>query len=287
MKNTLHFWVVGGDMRQMWLQRHLQDHGHTVTTFALDGGFCPVCAPTLDGCGLADCVVLPLPVVDSGGYLSAPFSDEKVAFSHLLDQLSPNQFVCGGRVGQITHALGLQRGITIHDYLAREELAIANAVPTAEGCLQLAMERLPITVHGARILVIGYGRVGRATAVRFGALGAKVTVAARRYDQLACSKSDGFDADRIGQLAGYLCSYDCVVNTVPAEILGESELTDIEPDCLIIDLASAPGGVDLNAATRLERTIVTAPALPGRVAPSSAGALIQHTIYHMLEEIGF
>ena len=63
------------------------------------------------------------------------------------------------------------RGLTIQDYFAREELAVANAVPTAEGAVQLAMEHLPITIHGARVLVVGFGRVGRTTAQRFQALG--------------------------------------------------------------------------------------------------------------------
>ena len=47
------------------------------------------------------------------------------------------------------------------------------------------MEQLPITIHGARVLVVGFGRVGRALAQRLAALGAKVTVAARRYESLA------------------------------------------------------------------------------------------------------
>ena len=55
---------------------------------------------------------------------------------------------------------------------------IANAVPTAEGAVQLAMEELPITLHGARVLVVGFGRVGKLTAHRFRALGARVSVAA-------------------------------------------------------------------------------------------------------------
>ena len=202
------------------------------------------------------------------------------------DRLVAGQMLCGGRVDPVTAALAAERGLTVRDYFAREELAVANAVPTAEGAIQIAMEQLPITIHGARVLVVGFGRVGRALAQRLAALGAKVTVAARRYESLAWAQASGYGAEQTGQLAGWLCGYDLVVNTVPALVLGEAELADLKPDCLVLDLASKPGGVDLEAAGRLGRTVIWALSLPGKVAPVTAGAAIKNTIYHMLHELG-
>ena len=123
-----------------------------------------------------------------------------------------------------------------------EQCKIPHAVPTAEGAIQIAMEELPITIHGARVLVIGYGRVGRMTAQRFQALGARVSVAARKYADLAWAESQGLGVEQTGRLLGWLCSYDLVINTVPARVLGEAELGDLKPGCLVIDLASNPGG---------------------------------------------
>lgn len=179
------------------------------------------------------------------------------------------------------------RGLILRDYFAREELAVANAVPTAEGAVQLAMEQMPVTIHGARVLITGFGRVGQAAARRFAALGARVSVAARRYEQLALAESEGYGAEQIGGLDGWLCGYDLVVNTVPAPVLGETELKDLRPDCLIIDLASKPGGVDLRAAGELGLTVIWALSLPGKVAPVTAGAAIKSTIYNMLQEAGY
>ena len=130
------------------------------------------------------------------------------------------------------------------------------------------------------------GRVGRALAQRLAALGAKVTVAARRYESLAWAQASGYGAEQTGQLAGWLCGYDLVVNTVPTLVLGEAELADLKPDCLVLDLASKPGGVDLEAAGRLGRTVIWALSLPGKVAPVTAGSAIKNTIYHMLHELG-
>ena len=148
------------------------------------------------------------------------------------------------------------------------------------------MEELPITLHGARVLVIGYGRLGRALAPRLSALGARVSVAARKYAALAWAESFNWGTERIGQLAGWLCGYDLVVNTVPAPVLGEAELEELKPDCLVIDLASKPGGVDFAAAARLGRKVVWALSLPGKTAPVTAGRAIQTAIYNILSELG-
>jgi len=290
MKRELNFWVVGGDTRQVELARLLAQDGHTVHAYALGElepapGLFP--EEELDQIQRADCVVLPLTVCGGDGLLNAPLSPEERPLVHILDLLSPRQFLCGGRVDEATGILAGERGLAIADYYDREELAVANAVPTAEGAVQLAMEHLPITIHGARVLVVGFGRVGRLTAQRFAALGAKVSVAARKYEQLAWAQAMGFGAEQLAHLAGWLCGYDLVINTVPSRVLGRTELEDLKDGCLILDLASKPGGVDLAAAGELGLTVIWALALPGKVAPVTAGAAIKTTIYNMLQESGY
>ena len=289
MRNELNFWVVGGDMRQAKLAELLSADGHTVHTYALEelGPLAGVhAAEDLGEAELADCVVLPLPAAGEGGRLNAPLSGAAHPMEEVLAALRPGQVVCAGRVDPATAALAEGRGLTLHDYFTREELAVANAVPTAEGAIQIAMEELPITLHGARALVIGYGRLGRALAPRLSALGARVSVAARKYAALAWAESFNWGTERIGQLAGWLCGYDLVVNTVPARVLGEAELEELKPDCLVIDLASKPGGVDFAAAARLGRKVVWALSLPGKTAPVTAGRAIQTAIYNILSELG-
>lgn len=290
MKHELNIWVVGGDQRQARLAQLLSQDGHTVYTYALDlaqdlSG--PIAQSSPLSISLADCVILPLPVSQGEGKLNAPLSAGDHPLVDLLDRLSPGQFLCGGRLDPQVQALAQARGLTLRDYFAREELAVANAVPTAEGAVQLAMEHLPITIHGARVLVIGFGRVGRLTAQRFHALGASVTVAARKYDQLAWAQAMGFGAEHLEQLRDFLCGCDLVINTVPAQVLGQDELAETKEDCLILDLASKPGGVDLGAAGELGRTVIWCLSLPGKVAPVTAGAAIKTTIYNMLHELDY
>ncbi len=248
MKNALNFWVIGGDMRQAKLAELLADDGHTVHTLALDK------APELSGvmaekglaqAALADCVVLPLPAEVEEGSINCLLASVPLATAQVIAALRPGQIVCAGRISPALAQIAQERGLLLHDYFQREELAIANAVPTAEGAVQIAMEELPITLHGARVLVVGYGRVGKLVAHRFSVLGARVSVAARKFSDLAWAETMGYGVEQIGRLAGWLCSYDLVINTVPARTLGEQELKDLKPGCLVVDLASKPGGVDV------------------------------------------
>ena len=78
--------------------------------------------------------------------------------------------------------------------------------------------------------------------------------------------------------------YDLVFNTIPAPVFTRRVLAQARPGTILIDLASAPGGIDLEAAGKLPIRTVQALALPGRVAPKAAGEIIKHTIYHMMEE---
>lgn len=162
----------------------------------------------------------------------------------------------------------------------------ANALPTAEGALQLAMENTERTIHASRCLVIGYGRIGKLLAERLLALGAEVTVSARRYGDLAWIDAWGYQSLRTGALTGELERFDLIFNTAPALILDAARLEEVREDCVILDLASAPGGVDFDAARRLGRQVIAAPGLPGKAAPRSAAAAIRESIYHILEERG-
>lgn len=245
MRQRLHFWVIGGDPRQMTLAQSLWEDGHTVHTYALEeSGESPLHAGSLENAHLADCVILPLPALD-GGKINAPLCRSDLPLSETLDALRPGQLLCAGRVSPLLQQEAARRELTLVDYFEREELAIANAVPTSEGAIQIAMEELPITLHNAKVLVIGYGRLGKVLARQLRGLGAHVSVAARSYPDLAWAQVWSYGVEHSDQLSGWLCAYDLIVNTVPAPVLDREALHDLKPGCLVIDLASKPGGAGL------------------------------------------
>ena len=278
-----HIWVVGGDRRQETAARLLAADGWQVHTYALPG---PAEARNPAGIGRADCIVLPLPVTRDGVTLNAPAAAEPIPLEELFPLFQPGQVMLGGQIPPDLLALGASRGLVMGDYFLREELAVANAVPTAEGALQLAMEHLPVTLHGARVLVTGFGRVGQITAQRFAALGSRVTVAARSPGQLAMARASGMDPLPLGELTAGVLSFDLVVNTVPAPLLTRPVLAALPAGCLILDLASQPGGTDFGCAKALGLTAIHALALPGKVAPVTAGTAIKEALSLMLCELG-
>ena len=284
MQQERSFWLVGGDLRHRALARLLREEGHTVRLSAVRGeGLTP--EPLGPAIRLAHCVILPLPVTGpDGALLHTPLSDIPVALSDLLDLLEPGQLLCGGLVSPAAAEAAARRGLRLADYYEREECKVANAVPTAEGAVQLALEELSATLHGARVLILGFGRVGRLTAHRMSALGARVTVAARDYGDLAWAAAYGCETVGLEDLSWELGAFALIVNTIPAPVLGGKRLALVSPDAFLLDLASPPGGIDREAARARGLRVTLAPGLPGRTAPVTAAAAIRDAVYHILRE---
>ena len=276
--------ILGGDLRQVYLARLLSEDGWKVITWGLEKGGGDGGAP-LDQALEGDILLLPMPVCRNG-MLHLPLTDTELEAERLWARLRYDQLLLGGMTGDLSRRLMADYGLTLLDYYDREETQVANAVPTAEGALQLAMESTDRTLHDSRCLIIGYGRIGRLLADRLLALGAEVTVSARKYGDLAWIEAWGCRGVQTGALTGQLDRFDLIFNTAPALILDGTRLRETREDCVIIDLASAPGGVDLEAAKRLSRRAIPAPGLPGKVAPRTAAAAIRDSVYHILEERG-
>lgn len=287
MRNIETFAVIGGDLRCAYLAGLLAADGYKVITSGFDSTDLPPC---VTGCTnpaqaatLADCVILPLPVSTDGSSINAPFSRTRITLDQVFNVLKPDQGLVGGAVSDAVRRGAEALGLTIHDYFRREELAISNAVPTAEGAIQLAMEELPITISGARCLITGYGRVAGVLARLLVALGADVTVAARKFSALASAGTQGCSGIELEHLAD-AGDFDVIFNTVPVLLFSREILKNMDKNTLVIDLASKPGGVDFAAAAELQIKTIWALSLPGRVAPKSAGSIIKATILNMVKE---
>ena len=171
--------LLGGDRRQVYLARLLLEDSWKVVTWGLEKGDAPNGVP-LHSALEAEIIILPLPVCREGK-LHLPLTDTTLEEEKLWPRLRYDQLLLGGMTGELPRRLMLDHGLTLVDYYQREEVQIANAVPTAEGAIQRAMEATERTLHTCRCLVIGYGRIGKILAQRLKALGSEVTVSARKY----------------------------------------------------------------------------------------------------------
>lgn len=251
--------VAGGDLRQIYLAKYLSEFFDVTTCGLFDGDKKP------EEISEADYLILPIIVTSDGATLNAPFSEGAIKLSSLWKLVKSGGTVLGGKLSPELTAEISSYGVIPSEYFSREELVIKNCIPTAEGALQIAMEELPVTIHGLDVLVLGYGRVGKATAKLFSAAGARVTASARKYSDLAWCESEGITPVMTEKVLGKLGGYDLIINTIPARIMGKDVLSSVSEDCLIIDLASKPGGVDFEYAGELGLKVIWALSLPTEV----------------------
>lgn len=275
-------------MRQAKLAEMLSADGHNVYTFALEKAeMLPAVVKTAEltqALFPADCVILPLPVSGKAGFINAPVSKEICSLDEVFVALKPSQLVCAGLVDEACRKKAKSHGLSIIDYYAREELMILNAVCTAEGAIAIAMDNTAITLCSAKILITGFGRIGKALSHRLHMLGADVSVSARSHADRAWIQAYGYKPYYTGMLSGLISDFDIIINTVPAPVIDENLLTEVKKSCLLLDLASKPGGIDFSAAARLGLHAIWALSLPGEAAPISSGAAIRDTIYNILHE---
>ena len=168
----------------------------------------------------------------------------------------------------------------VYDYSAKEEFAVANALLTAEGAVEIAMNEYEGTIFDSKCLVCGFGRIGKMLAKMLKSLNAQVTVSARNEVDFAYIEALGCKHINTNALKS-VKGYDLVFNTIPVSDL----LMNTDRNTIIIDLASLPGGVDFEAARRYKTDAVRALSLPGRTAPKAAGEIIRKTIFNIIKEV--
>ncbi len=277
--------IVGGDLRQLTVYKTFLEDKNEVGIFGFDKSDTVRSETELERIRDYQIVILPMPVSTDGKTVNAVFSSKPIGISRVLSLLSPAQLVFGGGFdAELCKAL-YEKGISYFDYLKREELAIKNAVPTAEGAISIALTETPVTIDKSRCLVLGYGRIGKILANRLHALGADITVAARKLSDLAYAESFSCSAISFTELDRVLPHCDIVFNTVPSPVLDSKALRLTAGDTLIIDLASRPGGVDFEAAKKLGNKVIWALSLPGKTAPVTSGKIIKDTIMNILNEL--
>ena len=287
--------LLGGDTRQLSLAARLASAGFRVHAYGLPFEELP---PEVlyfpdwrEALSDADAVVLPLPVSPDGVRLGLPLAPtaESVLISDLFSRIPENALLAGGKFSPAIKALAEEKQLHLFDYFKSEELQQKNALPTAEGAVSILMRESPRTVSGLSVGVTGFGRVARALVKLLLAMGAKVTVAARKLADIEAATALGCDTVHLvdGRSLTALCHGQSVIfNTVPHWIFSADILSEMPKSSLIIDLASAPGGVDAAAATAHGIRVIWALSLPGKYAPATAGEIIADTLLSYMREEG-
>lgn len=283
--------VIGGDGRYLELIRQLQllpDATIFLVGFdKLEQGYTG--AKQVDitelECEKLDAVILPITGINHEGYVETVFSDRQIQLSKSwFSRLKSSARVFTGISNTfLTDAVKEANGILI-PLLNRDDVAIYNSIPTAEGAIVLAIEHTDYTIHSSRILVVGFGRVGNTVSNKFSAFGAQVSVSAQDSSDLARITEMGLKAIPLEKLHAYTHTCDLLINTIPAPVIHKEAIQHLPSHGVIIDLASKPGGTDFDYAEQRGIRAILAPSLPGVVAPKTSGKILADVIKQCLNE---
>lgn len=265
--------VVGGDRRETEAAGWLRRLGHEAV---LLGRPAEAVSRAEDAFARADVILGPVLGTNPAGdalYRAGPLGPVRVQAAWLA-ACRPGALWLIGRSGPWLREALAARGLRLQTYADRDEFATLNAVPTAEGAIARAARLAGRTVWRSSALVVGGGRCGRALAMRLLALGATVACAARDPAERATLQGMGVAAAELEALPDLARGRDFLFNTVPARVVGGSVLAALPDHAVVVDLASAPGGTDFEAARRLGLRARLLPGLPGRLYPATAGRIL-------------
>lgn len=274
--------IIGGDKRQKYLKAYLDSMGYDVASYGLfdwDDD-----AERLKSVIKPESViVLPLPATRNDKTINMPFSKKETPIECVLSFLGSENTVFGGIIkGELLSRLR-ETDIKYYDYYD-DDLIGKNAVLTAFGTLKILLEHIDFVLPMGKIAVTGFGRVAKETVSLLNSLHCDVTVFARNPSQREDATIKGCRAFPITLLPELSKEFDIIINTVPSQIFGKKELANLKEDCKIIELASAPYGVDFNEARRNNTDVIKAFGLPGKYTPKTAGEIIGKRILNFLSE---
>lgn len=281
--------VIGGDARYLELLRQLQNMTDTTIYLVgfdnLEQGFTGL--KQTDFSDLEpeslDAVILPITGTDGKGYVEAAFSDQKIQLTkEWFSALNESSLIFTGISNDYLTTVTNELKLELVPLFNRDDVAIYNSIPTAEGTIMMVIEHTDYTIHSSRVMVVGFGRVGNTVANKFSALGAKVSVCARSIKDLARITEMGLTAVPLDELEKHTNECDLLINTIPANVVQKNSIQQLPPHAFIIDLASKPGGTDFDYAEQRGIKAVLARSLPGIVAPKTSGKILADIIKQFL-----
>ena len=145
------------------------------------------------------------------------------------------------------------------DYTENEEFLKKNAYLTAEGAITLYYNEVKETLLNKRVLVLGYGRIGKYLSKMLKSLNCDVSVYARRQEVKNEIVLDGYNSVSLKNN-----NYDVVFNTVPSIVV-----SDEFEDCICIELANGFSN---------KNKVINGNGIPGKMFPKTASKFILDAI---------
>ncbi|MDO4170013.1 MAG: dipicolinate synthase subunit DpsA [Lachnospiraceae bacterium] len=290
MNHFYDYAVIGGDMRQRYIVKELAEHGNHVCHYAIcasaekDSISTVTTAASLSEACHAICVICPIPLCKNGGFLNQSAFDEPIPIDSILASLKSGQFFFAGCIPEDFRFKATKAGVKVYDLMQNLPLSYFNSVATAEGAICEAITRSPKNLRHSHCAVLGYGKCGQTICQSLKGMLCHTYVVTNNEKELAQA---ALIADKTGTLSDFATCiehFDFIFNTIPATVITSDLLNKMNCFATIIDIASAPGGVDYPTAKKLGIHAVLCPGLPGKYAPYSSAKAITETIESILKE---
>lgn len=269
------FLIVKADKRQIYMTERLRENGFDCTFYKPD-------LTLSDNERQFDAVVFALPSVK----FSRVNCEYDVRPESILSLVKKGGYVFSAVTDASFIKSVEEAELKNFDYYSREELVIMNSYLTAEGVLELVLVNSEVSLRNLKILVTGYGKTGEAIADVLSANHVSVTVAARKEKDRARARCRNMQTLSFSEISERAKDFDFAINTVPTEVIGRNLLTEFSPDCIFLEIASKPYGIDISSAERQNKKVIIASSLPGKYVPRSAGVFIADAITNIVKEEG-
>ena len=269
--------VAGGDARDVWLCRFLEDQGFDVKSL----GFHVDQVEPFHAGETPQIFIGPMTGIRADGSMTT-IDGQVMLTLDILRAMGEGAVLAAGLIAPPIKALAQSLGLRTIEYRNQTTFMWLNAVPTAEGAIKAAIGRSGFTLYHRPIAILGFGRVGSILALRLQAYGAVPEIFDRSVEKRAMASAMGFPVHPLDPK--WCPPVDGTFNTIPAPVF-TSEWAEATEPAWIIDLASLPGGLHPEIAhnrsvlSRYESYL----GVPGHIAPRRAAEIIWETLATVLQ----
>lgn len=282
------FAIIGGDLRLVKLAQILQKENNLIYVFGLEkskelGNYSNIkinkdLVQTLEN---TEIIISSIPFSRDKQTINMPLSDNKIKIDELMNLIKDKTLIAGTISNDIYEKY---KDVKIIDIMKNEKLAILNTIATAEGAIKEIIENTQINIHGSKIMILGFGRIGKTLAKKLDGLSAKVTVVSKEDEELAWAEAYGYINIELNKIKNIIKDYDIIVNTIPSIILQGSILKEINKNVLLLDLASGDGGINKKEADENNLNLIKSLGIPGKISPIATAKILKEAIYEIMEE---
>jgi len=280
--------IIGGDLRQVYMANEFIKRGYKTIVYGLKSGLLNENAKSADSLKdallVSTVIICPVPFTKNQIDITSREALADLKVDDLLNGIKSDSILFGGNIPENVLKYCIKNNIEFHDFMTLNDIAILNAIATAEGAIAEAISKSAVNLHQSSCLVLGFGRCAKVLAKKLYSLDASVSIAARSKDARAEAAAYGYYTLPLDDLESVLPQCDFIFNTIPSVILTKSELKKVSRDVTIIDIASSPGGIDYAAAEAFKINASLCPSLPGKYSPRSSGEILFKAIEDIIIE---